>query len=522
MRANLTQFLSEHPAEEREDIERSLPPFKTVKSMYYRRMRRSGRRRAPCAELTRAASSAKPHAALEEHTSETSNTLKLDDRVLSSWCSGMPVGEFFWKQTSRGNPLLVVKGDGGSAREYVYSCKYDKPGVPAVKYYVCLGCRKEKEKNALLSGSLPRMKVAGDGRVFDMRNTPHHCSGLTMAQVVGKHFERDHRLSLANCGAQRARDAYEVMRANLTQFLSEHPAEEREDIERSLPPFKSVKSMYHRRMRGSGIRWAPYPEPIRPASSAHIALEEHSSEASSTLRLDSRVNQTLHCAGAEEETVEGHDAGGPEVPDLSSAYPSSPEYPQQAAALDPPWHTEPCDDPASASVRSAAGAEGPHNPEERQKAPNGMPVREFSWKQTLRGNPLLVVTDGNDCAREYTYSCKYDKPGMPVVKYYVCLGCRKEKEKNALVSGSLPRMKVAQDGGEVFDMRNAPHLCLPLTTAQLAEKHLERGLRLSLPNSGARRPKEAYEAVRAKLAKEMSTRPEGDKQDIERHLPTFK
>ncbi|CAN7979665.1 unnamed protein product [Ixodes pacificus] len=282
MRVKLADFLNEHPVEEREDIERSLPSFKSVRSMYYRRMRESTRRKW---EPRREGGTADPGDG-EEQRQKPPNIFTICSLAPFSLRSGVPVWDFSWRQTLRGNPLLVVKGEDGLAREFCFSSKYGRPGAPLVKYYVCQGCRKERETNALPSVPLPRIKVLGDGKVFDMRNAPHLCSPLTTAQVVGKHFERDHRLSLPNCGARRAREAYEAMRANLTDFLNEHPAEEREDIERSLPSFKRVRSMYHRRMRGSGRRWAPYSEPTKPVTGAEaeLASQDSSREQSDSPR----------------------------------------------------------------------------------------------------------------------------------------------------------------------------------------------------------------------------------------------
>ncbi|KAG0440585.1 hypothetical protein HPB47_016244, partial [Ixodes persulcatus] len=335
--------------------------------------------------------------------------------------NGVPVWDFSWRQTLRGNPLLVVKGENGLvAREFCFSSKYGRDGAPL---------------------------------------------------VVGKHFERDHRLSLPNCGARRAREAYEAMRANLTDFLNEHPAEEREDIERSLPSFKRVRSMYHRRMRGSGKRRAPYSELTKPVSGAEteLASQESSREKSDSSRT---------CKPCIEETVAGkiQEASMTDGPDLSSAYLSSPGYWPPAAALNSPQRKAPenphddftsaAEDATEAEFRQGEGvADRCDREEQRPKPPNGVPVLDFFWRQTLRGNPLLVVKGEDGSAREYCFSSKYGRDGAPLVKYYVCRGCRKEREINALPSQPLPRMKVLEDG-KVFDMRNAPHLCFSLTMAQ--------------------------------------------------------
>ncbi|CAN8013333.1 unnamed protein product, partial [Ixodes persulcatus] len=553
MRANLSEQLSEHPEEERRDIERFLPSFKSVRSMYYRKMRQSGKRWVPYGELQPLA----PRAGLEPAMDtpgeapvvsttdepcegpvalfQSSAILRLpsprrkilpdvdqtSSKLAVNWCKlhGVSVREFFWKQTLRGNPLLMVKGEDSTVREYIFNSKYGRPGAPLVKYYVCLGCRKEREAKALPGGPLARMKVLEDGRVFDMSNTPHFCTPLSMAQVAGKHFERDHRLSLPNCGARRAKDAYEEMRVKLTDFLNEHPAQEREDIERSLPSFKSVRSMYYRRMRESGRRWAPYSEPTKQVSGAETepASAESCREPSGLLRTCGPCRLTR----APNFTESGNRARA-RCGSVSSTAPlvfllhksgKAEHFPDQCSVCSyNAWNAP----PTGVFTRPKKWS--------LDLCPMmfGVPVWDFSWRQTLRGNPLLVVKGENGLvAREFCFSSKYGRDGAPLVKYYVCRGCRKERETNALPSVPLPRMKVLEDG-KVFDMRNAPHLCSPLTMAQVVGKHFERDHRLSLPNCGARRAREAYEAMRANLTDFLNEHPAEEREDIERSLPSFK
>ncbi|KAM7315607.1 uncharacterized protein ISCGN_005390 [Ixodes scapularis] len=554
---------------------------------------------------------------------------------------GVPVRRFFWKHTQNGNPLLVVKEGGASAREYTFSSKYGRPGLPPVRYYVCLGCRREREGKALPGRSLPRIKVLEDGRVFDMATAPHLCSPLTMAQVAGKHFERDHRLSLPNCSARRAKDAYEAMRANLSEQLSKHPEEERQDIERFLPSFKSVSSMYYRKMRQSGKRWVPYgelqplapraglepatdtpgeapvvsttdvpfisdifnmdcPEPnafkdlvlgaayslapecvlkvaeqdlqcgpdkldvsISNPSTSESTSQDPPQRGSDELEVSSElvqaaVQDSLHCkSGKNPSTSESTSQDPPQrgsdelevssqlvqaavqdslhcesdKSDPSSAYPLAPTCVWKVEAQDPFQYrlregaTDDAelvaDDSSEVDASQEAPAASHCDLQEKQKPPNGVSVREFFWKQTLRGNPLLMVKGEDSTVREYIFNSKYGRPGAPMVKYYVCLGCRKEREAKALPGGPLARMKVLEDG-RVFDMSNTPHFCTPLSMAQVAGKHFERDHRLSLPNSRARRAKDAYEEMRVKLADFLNEHPAEEREDIERSLPSFK
>ncbi|CAN8013332.1 unnamed protein product, partial [Ixodes persulcatus] len=74
------------------------------------------------------------------------------------------------------------------------------------------------------------------------------------ARVLGKHYERDQRLSLLNCSALCPKEVYEVVQNNFKEELSLRPAEEREAIQRRLPSYKSVKALYYRKIRPGGVR----------------------------------------------------------------------------------------------------------------------------------------------------------------------------------------------------------------------------------------------------------------------------
>ncbi|KAG0424851.1 hypothetical protein HPB47_027952, partial [Ixodes persulcatus] len=466
---NFKKELSLRPAEEREAIQRRLPSYKSVKALYYRKIRPGGVR-----GLRFSAAMQSEQDTVQTEYSETSHDHR-HPQMVPTGEDGVPVRRFFWKHTQNGNPLLVVKEGWASAREYTFSSKYGRPGLAPVRYYVCLGCRREREGKALPGRPLPRIKVLEDGRVFDMVTAPHLCSPLTMAQVAGKHFERDHRLSLPNCSAQRAKEAYEAMRANLSEQLSEHPEEERRDIERFLPSFKSVRSMYYRKMRQSGKRWVPYGElqPLAPRAGLEPAMdtpgeapvvsttdEPYELEVSSEL-VQAAVQDSLHWES--------------DKSDPSSAYPLAPTCMWKVEAQDPFQYRLRedakddaelvADDALEVDTSQEARAAGHCDSHEKQKPPNGVSVREFFWKQTLRGNPLLMVKGEDSTVREYIFNSKYGRPGAPLVKYYVCLGCRKEREAKALPGGPLARMKVLEDG-RVFDMSNTPHFCTPLSMAQ--------------------------------------------------------
>ncbi|CAN7938944.1 unnamed protein product, partial [Ixodes hexagonus] len=74
-------------------------------------------------------------------------------------------------------------------------------------------------------------------------------------KVVGKHYERDQRLSLLKCSALHPKEAYEMMRANFKRELGSRPPEEREAIEKRLPSYgKAFKSFFYRKVRPGGAR----------------------------------------------------------------------------------------------------------------------------------------------------------------------------------------------------------------------------------------------------------------------------
>ncbi|XP_042149033.1 uncharacterized protein LOC120836087 [Ixodes scapularis] len=92
------------------------------------------------------------------------------------------------------------------------------------------------------------MKVLESDVVFDMKTTPHICIPLEPCQLVAKHHERDHRLAIPVSTAKRPREAYENMQADLARSFSANSINEQRQIERHLPPYKSVKSQYYRKI----------------------------------------------------------------------------------------------------------------------------------------------------------------------------------------------------------------------------------------------------------------------------------
>ncbi|XP_040075494.1 uncharacterized protein LOC115310681 [Ixodes scapularis] len=92
------------------------------------------------------------------------------------------------------------------------------------------------------------MKVLESDVVFDMKTTPHICIPLEPCQLVAKHHERDHRLAIPVSTAKRPREAYENMQADLARSFSANSINEQRKIERHLPPYKSVKSQYYRKI----------------------------------------------------------------------------------------------------------------------------------------------------------------------------------------------------------------------------------------------------------------------------------